>query len=122
MLTVIPFSCITFLVASTLAISSEVFKERNHLLTQESCNLSLQLIAEIHSYQSIATRIMDTAINGDFKGRTYDELAKFVDKHINRLTGTPELEASIDYMMTKMMMDGLVNVRGEDVTVPRWIR
>lgn len=65
---------------------------------------------------------MDTAINGDFKGRTYDELAKFVDKHINRLTGTPELEASIDYMMTKMMMDGLVNVRGEDVTVPRWIR
>jgi hypothetical protein len=94
----------------------------NQILQDPSCELSPALLQEIRSYQPIADQIIAAAVSGAFKGKTYDELAKFVDKYVNRLTGSQELEDSIDYMIEKMTSDGLDNVRGESVQVPRWIR
>jgi carboxypeptidase Q len=90
--------------------------------TEENCKLPSGLLREISSYQPIADRIIATAVNGQFRGRTYNELANFVDKFVNRISGSQMLEDSIDYMMTKMVNDGLVNVRGEPIEAPRWIR
>jgi len=99
------------------------FKFKDRVPLQEpNCNLDPALVAEIKGYEFIANLIITTVVNGPLRGKAYDELAKFVDKHVNRLTGTQELEDSIDYMMEKMVADGLVNVRGEPCQVPRWIR
>ncbi|XP_035712946.1 carboxypeptidase Q-like isoform X1 [Folsomia candida] len=97
-------------------------KNRNPSLQQGPCNLPSFLITEIQNYQPIADEIMNAAISGAWKGRTFEGVTTFVDKYVNRLSGTPELEESIDYMMEKMIAAGLDNVRGEDVQVPRWIR
>lgn len=39
-----------------------------------------------------------------------------------RLTGSENLEKSIDYMLKVLAEDGLENVHGENVTVPHWVR
>ena len=39
-----------------------------------------------------------------------------------RFSGTPELEQAIDWILEEMRRDGLENVRGEPVMVPRWVR
>jgi carboxypeptidase Q len=122
----IRFSLFSWLISSSLGIRDPLMSHQSTrervLRHQGPCNLSPELIAEIQSYQETADRIINATLYGNWKGRTYQKLGDFVDKHINRLTGTPELEASIDYMMTKMREDGLVNVRSESVVVPRWIR
>jgi carboxypeptidase Q len=45
-----------------------------------------------------------------------------VDTFGPRFSGTPELEASLDWILEGMAEDGLENVRSEPVMVPRWIR
>lgn len=37
------------------------------------CNLDQQLIDEIASYKDVANRILEYVIEGEFKGKTYDE-------------------------------------------------
>lgn len=49
-------------------------------------------------------------------------LGKLVDTFGHRLSGSPSLEAAIDWILTEMKADGLQNVRGERVMVPRWVR
>jgi len=98
------------------------FSKTNPISEEDPCNLNPNIVAEIQGYTEIATEIREAALNGHFKGHTYDELAKFVDKFVNRLTGSPELEASIDYILEKMRNEGFTNVRGENVEVPHWIR
>ena len=39
-----------------------------------------------------------------------------------RFTGSTNLESAIDWCLAEMKMDGFQNVRGEEVTVPRWVR
>ena len=39
-----------------------------------------------------------------------------------RFTGSKNLEAAIDWCLAEMKKDGFLNVRGEEVTVPRWVR
>ena len=43
---------------------------------KKPCDLSEELIEEIHSYQPVVNKIMDYAINGKFKGRSYNDLGK----------------------------------------------
>ncbi|XP_021966487.1 carboxypeptidase Q-like [Folsomia candida] len=114
---------IFFLLSLCSGISPLITQEnRNQSLKQGPCTLPNFLITEIQNYQPIADEIMNAAISGAWKGRTFEGVTTFVDKYVNRLSGTPELEESIDYMMEKMVASGLDNVRGEDVQVPRWIR
>jgi len=85
--------------------------------------ISQALIDEIRSYQPIADQIIDTILNGPFKGRAYNDLADFVDKYPIRLSGFQNLEDSNDYIMDKMKNDYLLeHVRGEQVSVPHWVR
>ncbi len=39
-----------------------------------------------------------------------------------RFTGSTNLESAIDWCLAEMKLDGFQNVRGEEVTVPRWVR
>ena len=39
-----------------------------------------------------------------------------------RISGSASLEAAIDWILDLMKSDGLENVRGEPVMVPRWVR
>jgi carboxypeptidase Q len=52
----------------------------------------------------------------------YRRLGRLVDTFGPRLSGTASLEAAIDWILDLMKADGLENVRGEPVMVPRWVR
>lgn len=52
----------------------------------------------------------------------HDRLRKLVDTYGHRLSGSASLEAAIDWILAEMKADGLRNVRGEPVMVPRWVR
>ncbi|XP_044258643.1 carboxypeptidase Q-like [Tribolium madens] len=88
----------------------------------EDCNLPQDLVNEIASYAPIVQKIINTSVNGSFKGITYNELAYFVDKFGNRISGSQNLEDAIDFMIKKSSASGLDNVHGEEVPVPHWIR
>jgi carboxypeptidase Q len=49
-------------------------------------------------------------------------LGQLVDGFGHRLSGSASLEAAIDWILVEMKRDGLENVRGERVLVPRWVR
>jgi len=88
-----------------------------------TCNLPVELVDEIKSYQTIATEIIKEATEGSFQGRTYNQLAKFVDKYGSRLSGSQSLEDSIDYMINKMKNEDKLDLAyGEDAIVPHWVR
>lgn len=38
-----------------------------------NCDLSEELVREIESYQAVADRIIEYVIEGEFKGKTYNE-------------------------------------------------
>ena len=52
----------------------------------------------------------------------WNRLARLSDTFGNRFSGTESLERAIDWVLAEMKKDGLENVRGEDVMVPRWVR
>ncbi|HET6578420.1 MAG TPA: M20/M25/M40 family metallo-hydrolase [Gemmatimonadales bacterium] len=52
----------------------------------------------------------------------YRRLGRLVDTFGPRLSGSASLEAAIDWVLDAMKADGLENVRGEPVMVPRWVR
>lgn len=52
----------------------------------------------------------------------YRRLGRLVDTFGHRLSGSASLEAAIDWVLDLMKADGLENVRGEPVMVPRWVR
>jgi carboxypeptidase Q len=49
-------------------------------------------------------------------------IAEMVDRFGPRFSGTPALEAAIDWTVEQMRADGLENVHTEPVMVPRWVR
>ncbi|XP_063909168.1 carboxypeptidase Q-like [Zophobas morio] len=89
---------------------------------EDECNLSAELKAEIASYSSTVEKIINAAVDGSFKGVTYQELSLFVDTFGNRIAGSQNLENAIDYMIDKYTADGFDNVHGEEVQVPHWVR
>lgn len=88
----------------------------------DTCSLPDNLVKEIDSYEETVNGIVNTAINGSFKGFTWKELEIFVDKFGCRFTGTQNLENSINYMLEKSKNLSLENVHGEPVMVPQWVR
>jgi carboxypeptidase Q len=52
----------------------------------------------------------------------YERLGRLVDTFGHRLSGSASLESAIDWVLGRMKADGLENVRGEPVMVPRWVR
>jgi carboxypeptidase Q len=70
-------------------------------------------------YGPTADRIITAALS-DSSG--YHRLGELVDTFGHRFSGSASLERAIDWILTGMRRDGLENVRGEPVMVPRWVR
>ena len=70
-------------------------------------------------YRAAADRIIDRALADS---AAWNRLAELTETFGNRLSGTPNLERAIDWILAAMARDGLENVRGEPVMVPRWVR
>jgi carboxypeptidase Q len=70
-------------------------------------------------YQAIADRIIAAATADS---AAWNKLAELTDTFGHRLSGSEALERAIDWMIAQMKQEGLENVRGEPVMVPRWIR
>ena len=73
----------------------------------------------IARYQAVADRIIDAALTDSF---AYERLAFLVDEFGHRLSGSESLERALDWILAERRRDGLENVRGEPVMVPRWVR
>ena len=71
------------------------------------------------AYKEDAQKIIETCLNNE-KG--FERLAELCDTFGPRFTGSQNLEDAIDWILEKMENDGLSNVHGEKVKVPRWIR
>ncbi|XP_023942732.2 carboxypeptidase Q-like [Bicyclus anynana] len=80
------------------------------------------LADEIASYDTDVRDIIDYVVSGPFKGKTYYELAKFVDLFGARPSGSKVLEDSIDYMIQLTRQEGIQDIVTEDVEVPHWVR
>jgi carboxypeptidase Q len=71
------------------------------------------------TYRAQADRIIDAALADS---TAYRRVGVVADHFGARFSGTPQLEAAIDWILARMQEDGLENVRGEPVMVPRWVR
>ena len=70
-------------------------------------------------YQATANRLIHSATNSTFG---FNRLATMCDTFGPRFSGSPNLEKAIDWCLAQMKKDGFVNVHGEEVTVPHWVR
>jgi carboxypeptidase Q len=70
-------------------------------------------------YQATATRIIAAATADS---AAWNKLAELTDGFGNRLSGSEALERAIDWIIERMKSEGLENVRGEPVMVPKWVR
>ena len=70
-------------------------------------------------YGAAADRLIAAAL-GD--SAAYKRLGEMVDRFGHRFSGSASLEQAIDWIIAEMKKDGLQNVRGEPVMVPRWVR
>jgi carboxypeptidase Q len=52
----------------------------------------------------------------------WNKLAELTDGFGHRLSGSEALERALDWILERMRAEGLENVRGEPVMVPRWVR
>jgi carboxypeptidase Q len=70
-------------------------------------------------YRSAADRISQAALSDS---AAWNRIAELTERFGHRFSGSQSLEQAIDWVIEKMKADGLDNVRGEPVMVPRWIR
>ena len=89
------------------------------LVAVVSPRLDAQQATIASTYSPIADSIYRAA-TGD--SLAYIRLGRLVDTFGHRLSGSPSLEAAIDWILAEMTKDGLEKVRGEPVMVPRWVR
>ncbi|OWR42016.1 putative Transferrin receptor [Danaus plexippus plexippus] len=87
----------------------------------KSCDIG-PLAEEIASYESVVKNIINYVVNGPFKGKTYDELSKFVDTFGARPSGSQILEDSIDYMIQLTKDEDINDIVTEELEVPHWMR
>jgi carboxypeptidase Q len=73
----------------------------------------------IANYRVAADKIIAAALSDS---SAYDRLALICDTFGHRFSGSESLENAIDWILDRMEKDGLENVHGETVMVPRWIR
>jgi carboxypeptidase Q len=70
-------------------------------------------------YREAVSRLTAAAQADDFAWR---RLAELTDTYGNRLSGTANLQRAIRWAEATLKHDGLANVHGERVLVPRWVR
>ncbi len=70
-------------------------------------------------YRATTDRIIAAALSDS---AAYNRVALLTDKFGHRLSGSASLEHALDWIIAEMTRDGLQNVHGEPVMVPRWVR
>ena len=73
----------------------------------------------IDRYTDASLSIISKALSDS---TAYNRLAYLCDTFGPRLSGSKNLENAINWILKEMKKDGLVNVQGERVKVPAWIR
>ena len=117
----------TFVFLSTVlsqVLSNQFTEKRDHFdekVCENVTEFNDQLRQQLKSISTDAEKILDLVINGEDKGVTYRELAKFVDRFGPRLAGHPMLEHSIDYLVELLRKEQHETVYTEEVQVPRWV-
>lgn len=81
--------------------------------------LAAQQPSLVATYGPDANRIIAAAQSDSSAWR---RLAELTDTFGNRIAGSTNLEAAIDWVLAEMKKDGLANVHGEPVLVPHWVR
>jgi carboxypeptidase Q len=87
--------------------------------------LAAGLTSDVHAqnvadrYRTDANRIIDAALKDS---AAWNRLAEMTEKFGNRLSGTPALERTIDWVLAEMKQDGLQNAHTEPAMVPVWVR
>ena len=71
------------------------------------------------AYRPAANRLIAAALADS---SAWNKLAELTDKFGPRLSGSASLESAIDWILAQMKSDGLQNVHGEPVMVPKWVR
>lgn len=71
------------------------------------------------AYRTTADKLIAAALADS---SAWNRLALLTDKFGPRLSGSANLESAIDWVIAEMKRDGLENVHGEPVMVPRWVR
>ena len=71
------------------------------------------------NYEKKAEKIISAALEQD---DSYSRLAYLCDTFGHRFSGSESLELAIDWILAEMKSDGLENVHGEEVMVPKWVR
>lgn len=102
----------------TTSISSVVFFLFFFLLFITVPKASPQT-TEVQAYRDTANLIINTALENK---EGFDRLTTFVDYYPKRLSGSKNLEISIDWALEKLKEDGFENVRAQPVKVPHWVR
>ena len=83
-------------------------------------SLNFSFSKSIHNqYRSIANKII---ANAKTDSTAYKRLEYLCDTYGPRLSGSKNLERSIEWILQKMKQDNLENVKGQRVKVPTWIR
>ncbi|KAM4865108.1 carboxypeptidase Q isoform 2-T2 [Thomomys bottae] len=77
---------------------------------------------EIAGYEDVAESLINLAVYGKAKNRSYERLAVFVDTVGPRLSGSKNLDKAIEIMYKNLQQNGLENVHLEPVKVPHWER
>lgn len=117
------FFCIIWVVAVAATDSNP---DATSIFNGEGCAndqlFQTRIRPQIQQLASNVQRIIDHVMSANESGRTYRQLAEFVDRFGSRLTGTKNLEDSIDYMIDLLKQEGHDNVHGEPVQVPKWTR
>lgn len=75
--------------------------------------------ARVAAYRAAAGALIEAALADS---AAYERLAYLADTFGPRFSGSDNLERALDWILDEMTRDGLENVRGEPVMVPRWVR
>lgn len=89
---------------------------------RSQCNLLPSLVEDIKSYEPVVKQIINKVLNGDFKGRLFNDTATFVDTVGSRKVGSQALDNAIHYILDLMRAQGFDEVHGEEIATPNWIR
>ncbi len=106
--------CLTALLL--LSASTDAVLAQDELQSADEIREGFDLVSE---YDHTADKIIDAALLDE---EAWEQLAYLVDTFGPRFSGTQSLEDAIDWILDGMRADGLENIRGEEVMVPRWIR
>jgi carboxypeptidase Q len=93
------------------------FVEISHASSSSTSDIVLGSIAKQH--QSDGEKLIDVAMS-DTAG--FLRLGNMCDTFGPRFSGTDNLEKAIDWILDEMKADGLQNVHGEEVMIPKWVR